>query len=158
MSWKGERGEYWVLAQMVLLIGFAWMPVYRPEHWVEAVWLRDVSWAIAAMLGVTALVLLFKGLLDLGTNLTPLPLPKEQGELIQSGVYGLIRHPLYGGLTLAAFSWALIQLSLSHLLAAVVLLLFFNAKASQEEIWLSQKYPEYADYQQRVKKLIPWLY
>jgi protein-S-isoprenylcysteine O-methyltransferase Ste14 len=31
-------------------------------------------------------------------------------------------------------------------------------KARREESWLQEKYPEYAAYKSRVKKLIPWVY
>jgi protein-S-isoprenylcysteine O-methyltransferase Ste14 len=96
--------------------------------------------------------------LDLGRNLTPLPFPKASGSLVQTGIYGWVRHPLYGGLVLGALSWAIFHLSFSHLLGVLVLLLFFNAKADREETWLLQTYPEYAEYRTHVKKLLPWLY
>lgn len=159
-SWQGRRGEYWVLVQALLLLGFVALPVYRPFNWAPLtspqyqIWL----WSAAACSGVVALVLMIKGVWDLGQSLTPLPYPKDEGELVQSGVYGWVRHPLYGGITLAAIGWALYQASLSHLVGAIVLLIFFDAKARREEEWLAQKYPAYSDYQKQVKKLIPWVY
>jgi protein-S-isoprenylcysteine O-methyltransferase Ste14 len=95
---------------------------------------------------------------DLGRSLTPLPYPREDGQLVQSGVYSIVRHPLYSGLIFAALSWAVFQFSLSHLVGAVILFIFFDAKARREEAWLSEKYQEYPNYQERVKKLIPGLY
>ncbi|NER03929.1 MAG: isoprenylcysteine carboxylmethyltransferase family protein, partial [Okeania sp. SIO3C4] len=38
------------------------------------------------------------------------------------------------------------------------ILVFRDLKERREETWLSEKYPEYSDYQQRVKKLIPRIY
>lgn len=158
-SWQGQRGEYWVLAQIVLVLGFAVLPVYRPANWskLQPPELYGV-WGLAAILGVLGLVLFAKGLLDLGNSLTPLPHPREDGQLVQSGVYGLVRHPVYSGVIFVAIAWALYQLSLSHLIGAAVLFLFFDRKACREEIWLTQTYPDYGDYRQRVKKFIPWLY
>jgi protein-S-isoprenylcysteine O-methyltransferase Ste14 len=157
-SWRGQRGEYWFLIQVVLILGFFLVPVYHPAGLSlaapEVYWL----WGVTAAVGILALILLGKGLLDLGRNLTPLPHPKDDAELVQTGVYALVRHPLYGGLTLAAGSWAIAQLSFSHLAAAVILFVFLNAKASQEEEWLTQRFPEYTEYKKSVKKLIPWLY
>ncbi|MGB3205820.1 MAG: isoprenylcysteine carboxylmethyltransferase family protein, partial [Crinalium sp.] len=98
------------------------------------------------------------GLLDLGGQLTPLPYPKQEGELVKSGIYSLVRHPIYSGVILAAISWAIFQMSFSHLLAAGVLFVFFDIKANREEAWLSQKYPDYPEYREKVKKLIPGLY
>ncbi|MBD1936686.1 isoprenylcysteine carboxylmethyltransferase family protein [Microcoleus sp. FACHB-68] len=159
-GWRsGERGEYLVLIQGLLLIALVMLPVYRPAGLnINSPALLYGIWGIAAILGVGAFVLIIKGLLDLGGNLTPLPYPKENGQLVQTGIYSLVRHPLYSGLILAALSWAIWQQSLFHLAGGVILFAFLNAKASREEAWLSQKYPDYPNYQNRVKKLIPWLY
>lgn len=156
---KGERGEYLVLLQGLLLVGLIILPVYRPPGLSNdsSIWLY-CRWGIALLFGLMALGLVIKGLLDLGNSLTPLPYPKEDGQLVQVGIYGLVRHPLYSGLIFAALSWVIFQASLSHLLATLVLFAFFNAKASREETWLSKKYPEYLDYQERVKRFIPGIY
>ncbi|MBW4467246.1 MAG: isoprenylcysteine carboxylmethyltransferase family protein [Pegethrix bostrychoides GSE-TBD4-15B] len=158
-SWKGQRGEYWVIAQAGLILGFLLLPAYRPLP------LTDLSpiavyglWTTAALLLLGGLILLVKGLLDLGQSLTPLPYPRSDGQLVQTGCYGLVRHPLYGGIILAAWADAIGQLSLSHLVGTLALLLFFDLKARREEIWLSEKYADYNDYRQRVKKLIPGIY
>jgi len=159
-GWRsGERGEYLVLLQGALLIGFILLPVYRPVGWnLNSPTLLYLRWGLAAALGLAGIVLILKGLLDLGRNLTPLPYPKADGQLVRSGVYGLVRHPLYSGLIFAAFSWVVFQFSLSHLIATAILFAFFDTKARREEAWLTQKYPEYSDYQQQVKRLIPGVY
>jgi protein-S-isoprenylcysteine O-methyltransferase Ste14 len=48
---------------------------------------------------------------NLGKNLTPLPRPKENAELIQSGLYRLVRHPIYSGVIVLSIGWGLIQQS-----------------------------------------------
>ena len=155
-GWRNnQRGEYWVVAQAILIVGFVVLPVYRP---VNLPLDKFVNLSIAALLGLAALVLLAKGLLDLGQQLTPLPYPKDNGQLVQTGIYSIVRHPVYSGLILAALSWAIFCVSLSHLVAAAILFIFLDAKANHEEAWLTQKYADYADYRQQVKKLIPWLY
>jgi protein-S-isoprenylcysteine O-methyltransferase Ste14 len=159
-GWRSnERGEYLVLLQGALLIGFVLLPVYRPARWtIDSPGLLYLRWGIATALGLWACVLIIKGLLDLGSNLTPLPYPRDDGQLVQSGVYGIVRHPLYSGLIFAAFGWVVFQLSVSHLIATAILFIFFDVKARREEAWLSEKYPEYSEYRQRIKKLIPGLY
>jgi len=156
---NGRKGEYWVLIQGLLILAFPFLPGFRP-NWFKinsSEWLALI-WGVAAVLALGALVLLGKGLLDLGKQLTPLPYPKEDGELVQTGVYSLVRHPLYSGVIFLALSWAIFQMSLSHLLGVLILLIFLNAKASKEEVWLTEKYADYGEYRQRVKKLIPWVY
>lgn len=159
-GWRsGERGEYLVLLQGALLIGFVLLPTYRLAEWnLDGSTLLYLRWGISVVLGLAASILIIKGLLDLGRNLTPLPYPKEDGQLVRSGIYAVVRHPLYSGLILAAFSWVVFQISLSHLIAAIILFIFFDTKASREEAWLSEKYSDYSDYQQQVKKLIPGIY
>ena len=157
-NWQaGERGEYWVIAQAVLLLGLILMPIYRLPVVIISPW-NSLLWAIAGFLGLFALVLFFGGLLQLGTSLTPLPYPREDGQLVQTGVYGLVRHPVYSGLVLGILAWGLWQLSVSHAIAALIFLVFFNAKASREEVWLAERYPDYPEYRGRVRKLIPWIY
>jgi protein-S-isoprenylcysteine O-methyltransferase Ste14 len=157
-SWKGERGEYWVLLQAVLMLGYVLLPVYRPDWLTIQPPLLYGTWALAGLLFLLAVIFIGKGLTNLGTNLTPLPYPKPDGELVQTGIYAIVRHPLYTGVTLAAKAYAIGQLSLSHFVVMLLLFAFFNFKANQEETWLSEKYPNYCDYRQRVKKLIPWVY
>jgi len=36
--------------------------------------------------------------------------------------------------------------------------MFFDVKAKKEETWLIEKFPDYANYRNSVKKLIPWIY
>jgi protein-S-isoprenylcysteine O-methyltransferase Ste14 len=155
-SWRGGRGEYWVMGQAVLLIAFALLPSYP----IAA--LND-GWTIAcqgcaAGLAIGAVGLLITGVMSLGANLTPLPHPRDESSLVTTGVYRLVRHPIYSGVILGAIAYGLWQWSLSHLLGAVVLLLFFDQKARREEGWLADKFADYATYQLQVKKLIPWIY
>lgn len=158
-GWRtGEKGEYLTLLQGLLLVGFVVLPVYRwPGLSADSPWVYTI-WAIALLCGMIAAVFFSKGLWDLGRNLTPLPYPKSDGQLVQSGVYSVVRHPLYSGLIFAALAWTLYQFSLSHAIATTILFIFLNIKANREEAWLSQKFPEYTEYQGRVKKLIPGAY
>jgi protein-S-isoprenylcysteine O-methyltransferase Ste14 len=158
-SWKGQRGEYWVLAQMLLLLGFVLVPAYQLVALATLpAAVQYGVWAITAGLALFSVVLLGKGLIDLGPNLTPLPYPREDGALVQTGVYGIVRHSLYSGLILGTLAYSLWSLSLSHFAITVALFLVLNAKAAKEETWLEERYPDYGDYRQRVKKLIPWIY
>jgi protein-S-isoprenylcysteine O-methyltransferase Ste14 len=156
---KGERGEYWFLAQAMSLIAFVLLPI---QPVVEQTLLdRAVKIGIVAtagIFGIIALVLIGKGLLDLGRSLTPLPYPREDGELVTTGVYGLVRHPLYTGIIFAALGWVLFTLSWPHFLGLLAIAGLLDRKATLEEQWLEQKYPDYSAYRSRVKKLIPLIW
>jgi protein-S-isoprenylcysteine O-methyltransferase Ste14 len=102
--------------------------------------------------------LLLAGLIRLGRGLTPLPYPREGADLIQTGPYALVRHPMYSGGIGLAVGWAVyVQgwLTLGYVLALFV---FLDAKSRREERWLVEKFPVYTAYQRRVRKLVPFLY
>lgn len=159
-SWqKGERGEYWFLAQAISLITFVLLPIHPiVERTLLNPLLRGGLVVFVGFLGTVALVLIGKGLLDLGQSLTPLPYPREDGELVTNGVYSLVRHPLYAGIIMATLGWAMLTLSWPHCIGVLAIAFLLNQKASLEERWLEQKYPDYSEYRQRVKKIIPWIY
>jgi protein-S-isoprenylcysteine O-methyltransferase Ste14 len=47
------------------------------------------------------------GVRSLGGNLTPLPAPREGGELVATGIFARVRHPLYASVMAMGFGWAL---------------------------------------------------
>ena len=96
--------------------------------------------------------------INLGKNLTPLPRPKDNAELVQAGLYRWVRHPIYFGVIVLSLGWGLIQQSTLVWLYVVIIAIFFDIKSRKEERWLVERFPAYADYQGRVRKLIPWIY
>ena len=96
--------------------------------------------------------------INLGKNLTPLPRPKENAELTQGGLYRFVRHPIYFGVIMLSVGWGLIQQSTLVWLYVLIIATFFDIKSRKEEQWLQAKFSAYADYQGRVRKLIPWVY
>jgi len=152
----GPRGEGWVALQFLLLALVALSGVVAGGAWSGSLASLVSLAGLALMLGGAAL--LGRGLMDLGNSLTPLPFPRDDARLVESGVYALVRHPLYGGLTLTAFGWALVSASLLTLLLAGGLLVFFDLKSRLEETWLRQRYAGYADYMRRTRRLLPWVY
>lgn len=156
--WRGDRGEYWVITQGILLLVFALIPPHKPSFVADTSIWHYTSWILTAIFGLLAIVFLSRSLFDLGQNLTPLPHPRDDGQLVKTGIYGIVRHPLYSGviyLVLAYTSW---QMSWVHLVGAIGLFVFFDAKSRKEEAWLTEKFPDYANYSTGVKKLIPWIY
>jgi protein-S-isoprenylcysteine O-methyltransferase Ste14 len=96
--------------------------------------------------------------INLGKNLTPLPRPKDNAELIQGGLYRFVRHPIYFGAIVLSFGWGLIQQSTLIWLYVVIIAIFFDVKSRKEEQWLQAKFSAYAGYKKRVRKLFPWIY
>ena len=114
---------------------------------------------VAGALGVFAGAIIgIAGVANLGRYRTIFPRPVEASRLIQHGVYGLVRHPLYTSVALVSSGWAVLWSSKPALALAVGLVLFLDRKARREERWLRERFPEYEAYMGRVKRLIPWLY
>ncbi len=156
--WEGARGGWYVVVQIFLFALVAFGP--RTVAWVPA-WTGRLVGA-AMVTGIALMIagggLLLAALARLGKNLTPLPYPKDDGHLVQTGVYGFVRHPIYCGASALALGWALCVRGPLTLGYAVLLFLFFDVKSRREERWLFAKFPAYADYRKRVRKLVPFLY
>lgn len=156
--WRGARGEWYVVIQLLLIAGVFLGPRTLPglPPWPAS--LTRISRFAGAAAMVAGGGLLVAALFRLGASLTASPYPKAHAALVQSGPYGLVRHPIYAAGILLAFGWAFAVRGWLTLVAAAALLIFLDFKASREERWLADKYPEYPDYRRRVRKLIPFVY
>ena len=151
----GPRGEGWVLIQGVLLVLVAAAGWSLGPDWSGPLRLVGVGVGIALIAG--GIILVVRGVADLGGAMTPLPRPREDAALVETGAYALVRHPIYGGLILAAFGWAIAQASIGAAILATVLATFLRLKSMREERWLETRYPEYTAYRARTRRFIPWI-
>ena len=151
---RNARGEWFVIAQTALMPAV----LVAPKLEGRKVFWSGITGAAGGLLCVVGLGFVVLGSIALGRNLSPFPKPKEKGTLVESGIFSVVRHPIYSGLSLAAAGWSLIWNSIAALVATLLLLSFFDIKARREESWLEEKFPGYAAYKSRVKKLIPFVY
>lgn len=149
----GPRGEGWFIGQLAFFVAVGFAP---PVQWLEP--LASGSVPIGALLLVAGLVVAGRGLLDLGPNVTPFPRPRDTGALVEHGIYGVIRHPIYAGLILLAVGWSLARTSSLALLLAVAFVVFLDLKARREEIFLAAAFPGYEAYRRRTRRFVPGLY
>jgi protein-S-isoprenylcysteine O-methyltransferase Ste14 len=151
----GPRGEGWFAAQIVL---FALIAYGAEWGGAWAGWLRGATVGAGVALAACGALLAFRGLVDLGRNLTPFPAPLRHAHLVDCGAYSLVRHPIYGGLIIGATGWGLGFASPLALAGAVLLAGFFDLKSRREEVWLAERYPDYPSYRARTRKMLPWVY
>jgi protein-S-isoprenylcysteine O-methyltransferase Ste14 len=151
----GPHGEGWFLAQFFIFVGIFAAGGLGPA-WAGPA--RVGGLVAGAGLVVLGGLLAVRGVLDLRENLTPFPRPLARGRLVENGAYGLVRHPIYGGLVVGAIGWGLAMASLPALAGAALLLGFFDLKSRREESWLADKYEGYASYRARTRRLLPWIY
>lgn len=146
------RGGWWVVGQSLLMLATVMLAAMFPGNWTNLAIIvaGSVLFAIGGYFGIA-------GVIVLGKNRTPFPQPREGSKLIKHGIYSRVRHPLYTSVMLASLGWALIWQSTAAFCAAFTLLPFFYAKTRQEERWLRNLFPGYADYARRVPRFLPRL-
>jgi len=83
---------------------------------------------------------------------------REEPDLVTTGPYRFIRHPIYTGIILAMIGTAL-AISLFGLIVVAVAAAFFAYSASREERFLAEEFPAtFPDYKARTKLLIPFVF
>jgi len=143
-----------VLIQGILLVAVAAAGALGPA-WDGAV--RTATSIGGGLLVAAGLALAARGTRDLRGALTPFPHPRADAELVETGVYRLVRHPIYGGLVVVAAGWGLLTASPAALVGAGLLLAFFELKSRREEAWLERRFAGYSAYRARTRRLIPWI-
>jgi protein-S-isoprenylcysteine O-methyltransferase Ste14 len=82
---------------------------------------------------------------------------KADPELVTTGPYSSIRHPIYSGIILAMIGTT-IAVSLYWLIAVVVLGGYFIYSATVEERFMASRFPDsYPEYKRSTKMLIPFV-
>ncbi|HRK74414.1 MAG TPA: isoprenylcysteine carboxylmethyltransferase family protein [Rhodothermales bacterium] len=153
-----SRGGDWLIGQGLIFVLYVWVlfrPFYRGTYVLDAGWLSFVG-VFCTLFGIFMGISAFWAL---GKSLTAFPAPVENGRLVSHGVYNWVRHPIYGSIILSGLGVAFWVQNLEAALVGVVLLMFFRMKSASEEVFLEQKYPEYAAYRLKIRhRMIPFLW
>lgn len=95
---------------------------------------------------------------SLGKNWSLSVQRKENHQLIQTGIYKIVRHPIYTGLLLLFIGNAIIVGDYRAILAVLIVFISFWLKLKKEEKLLTETFgTEYKEYKNRTKSLIPYL-
>jgi protein-S-isoprenylcysteine O-methyltransferase Ste14 len=113
---------------------------------------------VGLVIVVTGLLFAVWARVHLGANWSGEVTVKEGHELIQSGPYRLVRHPIYTGLIVALVGTAVALGSWRGALAVIIAAASFWWKLKLEERWMLETFgDEYRKYQSRAAALIPFL-
>ena len=83
---------------------------------------------------------------------------KDEPELVTSGPYHLVRHPIYSGILVAGIGTA-VGLSWLWLTAVVLAGVYFVYSATVEERYMTEQFPEtYPSYKHSTKMLVPFVF
>ena len=86
------------------------------------------------------------------------PEPKATTQLITSGPYRFIRHPMYSALLIAAAAFVVAESNGFKLGLWISLGLVLSAKARFEEQLMSEKFLDYPAYRARSKRFVPHIF
>ncbi len=148
-----SRGYAYVALQFVLL-GVLLTAPRLPEPYGA---LTPFVSLLGLVLMALASVVLLVSFVALGNSLTASPLPKQRGQLVTTGLYAYVRHPIYSGLLLLSLGVVLYAGLWPQLVVALMLFLLLRIKAQFEESLLRKTYPKYASYALKTPMFFPRL-
>lgn len=118
----------------------------------------DLMRLMGLLLTSAATLLYFKSLNHLGRNYSPCFDSHVPLEMISSGPYRFTRHPMYLAKLLVAVGNFVVSGSLWFVLMFLYLALETARTILNEERYLTTTVPGYADYKNRTKRIIPFVF
>lgn len=138
-----------VAVQIVLLLTLLLLPT-------GSLWLPSGGvLAGVIVLAATGLGLAMLGAIGLGRSLTASPIPRDDATLVTSGVYAVVRSPIYTGLMTGGLALVLTGASVAHVVVWIALVVLLAVKTRWEERMLLVTYPDYRAYGARVGRFLP---
>jgi protein-S-isoprenylcysteine O-methyltransferase Ste14 len=122
--------------------------------------LNTDPWRAGLGLALFALGLAFAiwARIHLGRNWGTPMTQKDEPELVTSGPYHLVRHPIYSGILVAGVGTAG-ALSWLWLIAVALAGVYFAYSATVEERYMIEQFPDtYPGYKRSTKRLLPFLF
>jgi protein-S-isoprenylcysteine O-methyltransferase Ste14 len=152
LAWSRElriRAVIVVLAVILLRLGAFRNSAVNSDPWLAGLGL--VLFAAGLGFAIWARV-------HIGRNWgTPMS-QKDDPELVTSGPYQLVRHPIYSGVIVAGVGTA-VALTWSWLIAVALAGVYFVYSATIEERNLTEQFPDtYPDYRRSTKMLVPFIF
>lgn len=113
---------------------------------------------VSIALQVAAILLMLWARFTFGLRSFHFSANPTEGKLVTTGPYRYLRHPIYVAVLLFFWTGIAVHPSTGSLAAGLVATAATLARMLSEERFLRQRYPEYADYARRAKRLVPFIY
>lgn len=154
----GDAGEREAVEGIVIVllsttrIPLPWL--YR-QLWPSGIW----PFWIGAAVTVVGLLFAVWARQHLGSNWSHAVTVKQGHELITTGPYALVRHPIYTGILTGFLGTAIALSQVRGVIGFVLIFLVLWAKLRTEEEWMRSQFGEtYATYAHQTAALVPYLF
>lgn len=144
----------------ILVGGILYTPFIAEIFGLKPLWvLGNAGIAIAAVLSAAGIAFAWWGRLHLGKFWSNTITHKEDHRVIDTGPYGIVRHPIYTGLIFGMLVTGVAIGLVTTILGAILISLGMWQKGRMEEVFLSRELGEdaYGAYCRRVPMIIPFL-
>eukprot|EP01040_Poterioochromonas_malhamensis_P005679 gene5678-6101_t len=151
----GKRGEKVVIAAAVLFFLIIVGVGNRFLFYLIQTFMYIGS-TILLLVGVS---ILLNGVWELKDHFSLLLTPAPGNKVVTTGVYQLVRHPIYCGVIMISFGWSISQRQIYKVVLSMILFIVLNYAAEREEEYLEKKHPKaYPLYANTKRAIIPFLY
>jgi protein-S-isoprenylcysteine O-methyltransferase Ste14 len=143
-----------IMFGMIAAVGLPFLPVFRFLNFTPGLVVGSIGLTIC----ITGWVFFVWARQNLGRNWSGNVSIQEGQELITSGPYRYLRHPMYSGGLVACIGSAIVVGGL-FIFLLVILTPVFVWRTSTEDTLMEQQFPrEYTAYKKRTKALIPFVW
>ncbi|PZS28481.1 MAG: isoprenylcysteine carboxylmethyltransferase family protein [Pseudonocardiales bacterium] len=152
VPWSRELGIRAVIAAVVVVLIHS--GAFRDHSLNTQPW-RDGLGLVAFAFGLGFAVW---ARVNIGRNWGTPMTQKDEPELVTSGPYHLVRHPIYSGILIAGGGTA-VALTWQWLIAVVLAGIYFLYSAIVEERYMTGQFPDaYPAYKRSTKMLVPFVF
>ena len=150
-----------ILRVLIFLIAIALLSIPR----IPLLWLYVQLWPsgywpfwLGAAITVAGLLFAVWAREHLGSNWSRSVTIKQGHELITTGPYAVVRHPIYTGILTGFLGMAIAISQVRGFIVVVLIFLVFWLKLRMEEEWMRSQFGEtYATYARQTAALVPYL-
>ncbi len=152
----GSGRSLYTIITIIITLTIMLQPVFLPH-----LSLRLSAWWFTAMqvggvvLTIVGLMILIWARLHIGQYYTEYIEVQENHQVITTGPYAYVRHPIFTAFFLVAFGWLLVNPSISTALIFAYTLIDYIGAAKQEEKLLLEQASGYAEYTIRTPRFFP---
>ena len=158
LAYRNAFTRFWSVGLTIVIASYI-HNFYMPGPEIpKGIWWENILIALGWVMAIVGTILWARGIFDFGAdNLALLYVYyPEEGKLVDSKIYGIIRHPAYAGLLRIGMGLGLINGNWSALIISILMPLgMMGLTRLAEEKELLERFPAYEDYRKRVPAFFP---